>query len=101
VSKPIGGLLFKTILGSATTLGLLVSGAVGPARAAPPACGFVSGGLPDPAQTQRCLAERFKAPPPKPSPRPKPAPASAPAPSNAESSSAPPPSATPPPAQGS
>jgi hypothetical protein len=35
------------------------------AAAAPP-CGASAGGLPDPAQTKRCLAERYK--PPKPGP---------------------------------
>jgi hypothetical protein len=29
-------------------------------------CGVAAGGLPDPAQTRRCLADRFKAPKPKP-----------------------------------
>jgi hypothetical protein len=31
-----------------------------------PPCGWSNGGLPDPAQTQRCLAERYKPPKPKP-----------------------------------
>jgi hypothetical protein len=30
-----------------------------------PPCGSSGGGLPDPADTQRCLAERYKAPKPK------------------------------------
>jgi hypothetical protein len=29
-------------------------------------CGWKAGSLPDPADTQRCLAERYKAPKPKP-----------------------------------
>jgi hypothetical protein len=52
---------------------------------APPPCGFVVGALADPADTQRCLAERYKPPKPKPS--------AAPAPSNAASSNAAPPAA--------
>ena len=31
-----------------------------------PPCGWKGGSLPDPADTQRCLAERYKAPKPKP-----------------------------------
>ncbi len=34
------------------------------ASSAPP-CGWKGGSLPDPADTQRCLAERYKAPKPK------------------------------------
>lgn len=32
-----------------------------------PPCGVGAGGLPDPAQTQRCLAQRYQPPKPKPS----------------------------------
>jgi hypothetical protein len=34
-------------------------------RSSPPPCGWKGGSLPDPADTQRCLAERYKAPKPK------------------------------------
>ncbi len=36
-------------------------------QSAAPPCAAAAGGLPDPAETQRCLAERFKPPRPKPS----------------------------------
>ena len=35
------------------------------ARSSAPPCGWKGGSLPDPADTQRCLAERYKAPKPK------------------------------------
>jgi hypothetical protein len=35
------------------------------ARSSAPPCGWKGGALPDPADTQRCLAERYKAPKPK------------------------------------
>jgi hypothetical protein len=34
-------------------------------KSSPPPCGWKGGSLPDPADTQRCLAERYKAPKPK------------------------------------
>ena len=48
------------------------------AQSAGSPCGVGAGGLPDPAETQRCLAARYKPPKPKPSATP-----AAPAPSNA------------------
>jgi hypothetical protein len=36
------------------------------AASSTPPCGWKGGSLPDPADTQRCLAERYKAPKPKP-----------------------------------
>ena len=62
----------------------------------PPNCGAAGGSLADPAETQRCLAERYKPP------KPKAAPASAP--SNAApavAAGAPPSNATAPAGQGS
>ena len=43
-------------------------------RSSTPPCGWKGGGLPDPADTQRCLAERYKAPKPKAPHSPPPAP---------------------------
>lgn len=37
-----------------------------PSRSSAPSCGWKGGSLPDPADTQRCLAEHFKPPKPKP-----------------------------------
>ena len=34
-------------------------------RSSAPPCGWKGGSLPDPADTQRCLAERYKSPKPK------------------------------------
>ena len=103
MSKPLGELPINIIVRTTVTLAVLAAaGAAFPARAAPPACGFVGGGLPDPGQTQRCLADRYKAPTPKPPAGPAPAPATAPAtapapaPSNAASSKAASPAASPP-----
>lgn len=94
----IGGRLINTIVRTTAALALLAAGAAVPARAAQPACGFVGGGLPDPAQTRQCLADRYKAPKPKPAPPPAAPPASAPAtaPSTAAASNAAPPAASPP-----
>ena len=104
MSKPLGGLLINTIVRTTVALAVLAAaGAAVPARAAPPACGFVGGGLPDPGQTQRCLADRYKAPTPKPPAGSAPAPATAPAPapSNAASSKGAASPAASPPVQGS
>jgi hypothetical protein len=104
VSTPLGGLLTNIIVHTTAALAVLAAaGAAVPARAAQPACGFVGGGLPDPGQTQRCLADRYKAPAPKPAAGSATAPASAPAPapSNAASSKAAAPSGASPPVQGS
>ena len=52
----------------ALILGLAVAPGVALAHAhdtSHPPCGLDAGGLGDPAQTQRCLAERFKPPKPK------------------------------------
>ena len=60
------------LIGNAVVLLVLAAASATSARggyhhsqAAAPACGFVSGALADPADTQRCLAERYKAPKPK------------------------------------
>jgi hypothetical protein len=105
LSTPTGGLLFNTAIATTIALLLLFGGEAASARGGYQAmaqssapCGFVGGGLPDPAQTQRCLAERYKAPKSKPRSGSTPA---APPPSNAASSDAATSSAPPPPAQGS
>jgi hypothetical protein len=98
LSAPTGGPLFTATIATTIALLSLFGGEVASARggyhhaqavaqsSAP--CGFVGGGLPDPAQTQRCLAERYKAPKPKPRGPPSNAPSSNAAPSNAASSPA-------------
>jgi hypothetical protein len=77
-----------TILGR-TLLAALLFAAPGVATAASdhaaPPCGWSGGALPDPGQTQRCLASRYKPPKPKPPPE-------APAPSQSSNATA----ATPP-----
>ena len=67
-----GRLIDAIIYGAAVFTLLAVAAPVASARggyhhspASAPACGFVSGALADPADTQRCMAERYKAPKPK------------------------------------
>ena len=84
--------LIKILAGMNVALLILTSGSAAAARGgyhsqaealSPRACGFAGGAMADPAETQRCLAERYKAPKPKPSAPPTPstrAPATQPSP---------------------
>jgi hypothetical protein len=65
--------LLKPVLGASAALLMLSAGQIASAAVhsqaealSPRACGAVGGSLADPADTQRCLAERYK--PPKPTP---------------------------------
>ena len=59
------------IVRAALLTGVLVAGPCAafaddhPARSSAPPCGWKGGSLPDPGDTQRCLADRYKAPKPK------------------------------------
>jgi len=91
--------LSRSIVGASLALLLLSVGSAAAARESgrhsqgealsPPACGLVGGSLADPADTQRCLADRFKAAKPKPARSPAPVASSNAAPA-ASSNTAPP-----------
>lgn len=96
--------LLKPLLGAIAAL--LMLGAAQVAAAAvhsqaealsPRACGMTGGSLADPAQTQECLADRYKAPKPKTAKTPAPAVSSNAASAPARSASA---NTSPPPSQG-
>ena len=81
--KTVRGPLLKSVAAASAALLMLGAGSVAAARdhseaeaLSPRACGAVGGGLADPADTQRCLAERYKAPKPKPARTPAPSPSS-------------------------
>lgn len=72
--------LLKPVLGASVALLMLSAGQVAAASGrseaqalSPSACGVAGGSLADPSDTQRCLAERYKAAKPRPAKTPAPA----------------------------